>query len=60
MAQVKADMELLTAQARELGATTMFTAKQAADAMGYLGMAVWKTMPVPKQGYLKIRKTNTP
>ena len=46
MAQVKADMELLTAQARELGATTMFTAKQAADAMGYLGMAGWKTQQI--------------
>lgn len=46
MAQVKADMDLLTAQARELGATTMFTSKQAADAMGYLGMAGWKTQQI--------------
>lgn len=42
-AQVEADMAKLEAQARELGATTQFTMTQAADAMGYLGMAGWKT-----------------
>jgi len=30
-------------QARDLGATTMFTASQAADAMGFLGMAGFET-----------------
>lgn len=37
------DMQKLTAQARELGETTQFTARQAADAMSYLGMAGWNT-----------------
>ena len=40
---VNANMQKLEAQARELGATTQFTMTQAADAMGYLGMAGWKT-----------------
>ncbi len=31
----------LTAKAKELGATTQFTAKQSADAMGYMAMAGW-------------------
>ena len=35
------EMEALTAQAKELGATTKFTATEAADAMGYMGMAGW-------------------
>lgn len=37
------DMERLKATASKLGATTMFSAKQSADAMTYLGMAGWKT-----------------
>ena len=41
--EVNANMQKLEAQARELGATTQFTMTQAADAMGYLGMAGWKT-----------------
>lgn len=45
-AQVEADMQLLTQQARDLGASTMFTATQAAEAMGYLGMAGWKTQQI--------------
>ena len=36
-------MQKLEAKARELGATTQFTMTQAAEAMGYLGMAGWKT-----------------
>ena len=40
---VNANMQKLEAQARELGATTQFTMTQAAEAMGYLGMAGWKT-----------------
>ena len=36
-------MERLKATASKLGATTMFSAKQSADAMSYLGMAGWKT-----------------
>ncbi len=35
------EMASLTAEAKELGATTKFTARQAADAMGYMGMAGW-------------------
>ena len=42
-ATVQREMALLEGQARELGATTQFTMTQAADAMGYLGMAGWKT-----------------
>lgn len=37
------DMAKLEEQAAELGATTMFSATQAADAMTYLGMAGWNT-----------------
>ena len=44
--QVAADMALLEGQARQLGATTQFTMTQAADAMGYLGMAGWKTQQI--------------
>ena len=40
---VNANMQKLEAQARQLGATTQFTMTQAAEAMGYLGMAGWKT-----------------
>lgn len=35
------EISALTAQAKELGATTQFTAKQSADAMGYMAMAGW-------------------
>jgi TP901 family phage tail tape measure protein len=37
------DLEKLTAQARELGATTQYSASDAADAMGFLAMAGFKT-----------------
>lgn len=36
-----AEMNALTAEAKELGATTKFTAKESADAMGYMAMAGW-------------------
>lgn len=35
------EMSALTAQAKELGATTAFTATQAGEAMSYMGMAGW-------------------
>lgn len=35
------DMAALNAEAKELGATTKFTAKESADAMGYMAMAGW-------------------
>lgn len=35
------EMRALTAQAKELGATTAFTANQSAQAMTYMGMAGW-------------------
>lgn len=35
------EMAELTAAAKELGATTKFTAQQSADAMGYMAMAGW-------------------
>lgn len=35
------EMALLTAEAKELGATTKFTAQESADAMGYMAMAGW-------------------
>lgn len=35
------EMALLTAKAKELGATTKFTAQESADAMGYMAMAGW-------------------
>lgn len=37
-----ADLDALRDKAKEMGATTMFSASQAADAMGYMGMAGWK------------------
>ena len=37
------EMAKLNAKARELGASTQFTASQAGEAMTYLGMAGWKT-----------------
>ena len=36
-------MEQLTAKAKEMGATTSFTAKEAGEALEYMGMAGWKT-----------------
>ena len=35
------EMAALSAQAKELGATTVFSAQQAGDAMTYMGMAGW-------------------
>lgn len=35
------EMSALSAEAKELGATTKFTAKESADAMGYMAMAGW-------------------
>lgn len=35
------EMSALTAEAKELGATTKFTARESADAMGYMAMAGW-------------------
>lgn len=35
------EMQALTDRAKELGATTKFTAKESADAMGYMAMAGW-------------------
>ena len=35
------DFKALTAEARRLGETTQFSARQSADAMSYLGMAGW-------------------
>ena len=50
MSQVRAisgassgDMERLTAKAKEMGATTKFTAEEAASAFNYMAMAGWKT-----------------
>lgn len=37
------ELERLTAKAKELGATTKFTATEAAEAMSYMAMAGWKT-----------------
>ena len=36
-------MNILEAKAEKMGATTKFTATEAADAMGYMAMAGWKT-----------------
>lgn len=35
------EMSMLTAKAKELGAATVFTAQESADAMGYMAMAGW-------------------
>lgn len=35
------EMQLLSDKAKELGATTKFTAQEASDAMGYMAMAGW-------------------
>lgn len=37
------EFETLTKKARYMGATTVFTAKESADAFYYMGMAGWKT-----------------
>lgn len=37
------DLESLRDKAKEMGATTQFSASEAADAMGYMAMAGWKT-----------------
>ena len=37
------DLEALRSKAREMGATTKFTAKESADAFTYMAMAGWKT-----------------
>lgn len=37
------DLEALRKKAREMGATTKFTAKESADAFTYMAMAGWKT-----------------
>ena len=37
-----ADLEKLTAKAKEMGATTMFSASESADALSYMAMAGWK------------------
>jgi TP901 family phage tail tape measure protein len=42
------DMARLTATARELGASTQYSATEAAQAMAYLGMAGWKTEEIIK------------
>ena len=42
------DMGLLTKQAKDLGRTTQFTARQSADAMSYLGMAGWNAQEILK------------
>lgn len=41
-----ADMERLTATAKELGRKTQFTATQSAEAMSYLGMAGWNASQI--------------
>ena len=37
------DFERLREKAKQMGATTQFSASEAADAMGYMAMAGWKT-----------------
>lgn len=37
------DLETLTAKAKEMGATTSFSASESAEAMKYMAMAGWKT-----------------
>jgi len=37
------ELELLSAKAQEMGATTKFTATEATDALSYMAMAGWKT-----------------
>lgn len=40
---VGGDFDALRNKAKDLGASTQFSASQVADAMGYMGMAGWKT-----------------
>lgn len=40
------EMEAMSAQAKHLGETTIFSASQAADGMAFLGMAGWKTSEI--------------
>ncbi|ARK32127.1 phage tail tape measure protein [Halalkalibacter krulwichiae] len=42
----ESEMKSLSDQAKELGSTTRFSASQAADAMGFLGMAGWETSEI--------------
>lgn len=42
------NLELMRNQAKELGASTQFSASQAADAMSFLGMAGWETQEIMK------------
>ena len=37
------EMEALTAKAKEMGETTIFSARESADALSYMAMAGWKT-----------------
>ncbi len=37
------ELEMLTEKAKQMGATTKFTAKESADAFNYMAMAGWKT-----------------
>ena len=37
------DLATLTAKAKEMGATTSFSASESAEAMKYMAMAGWKT-----------------
>lgn len=37
------ELEMLSIKAQEMGATTKFTASEAADAFGYMALAGWKT-----------------
>lgn len=37
------ELDALTEKARDMGATTKFSASEAADALGYMAMAGWKT-----------------
>lgn len=50
------EMEELTALAKELGATTKFTAKESAEAMTYMGMAGWSAsqMMAGMEGVLQL------
>lgn len=43
---VQREMSMLESQAKQLGASTQFTMTQAADAMGYLGMAGWEAQQI--------------
>ncbi len=49
------EMELLTAKAKEMGASTSKTAKDAADALGYMALAGWNTETMLKSIYPTLR-----